>query len=139
MLTLPKVAADLDHNGRAWFAARFTVSTDPDVSNVVWRSVPSLLDATMRWAEPGEVDTEHVTLDMTAVAELLYASQLDPGDDIDTDALAGLVLAQVNRWHCDLSGPIAVLAQDAGDHPEACARRMSWCVTCAARLLGVSL
>ncbi len=137
---LPRVAAELGLCHGVWFAARY--ATDPDravgdETNIVWCGSPTLPSASFVWAT--DADTPHLTLDLTTVAELLYAAPIDVIDDTDLDALARLVLHEADRWHCDLTGPIALLAQEAGDHPEDCARRMTRCILCAARLLGVSV
>lgn len=127
-LTLPRIAADLDGTGHAWWA--FTSA----LGDTLWCAQPILPDASFAWAV--DVETPHLTLDSTAVAELLYASGIDPARPIGNEQLAALVLAEVARCHCSLTAAIEILAQDAGDHPHECAERMRGCLALADRLLG---
>lgn len=134
-LTLPHVAALYCGDGHAWYPARPAIPTKPDESDVLWFAEPVIpAGCPMRWADDHEVLTPHLVLDRTTIAELLYASALDPVWPISDAQLAAIVLYEVERCHCDLTAAVARLAQDAGDHPEACADRMTACLALAARL-----
>src|SRR4051812_12269923 len=111
--TLPRCAALYLGDGHAWYPARPTAVPNPDESDVLWLPTAVLPNPNaFRWAEPTEVKAPSVTLDLTAVAELIYGSNLDRGFDFADDKLFGdFVLAELDHWHCRLDGLIGRIAQ----------------------------
>lgn len=127
-LTLPKVAAEL--NGSPFFAIHSVLN-----DNVLWTHQPRLPNASFRWATDSEVTTEHVTLDETTIAELLFVAPIVPDDDPTPRDIRSAVVIQLAKCHCRIGECVEQLAQEAGDHPEACADRMRWCLALASTLL----
>lgn len=117
--TLPHVAMRL--LGDVAYPMRSLVDGAP-----VATFTPSLPDESFRWADSDEVLPEHLDLTDPAVfAEVLFASSLDPKfateDEIRVQLHRALIACACNIGECS-----AWMGQEGGDHPEACAARMTW-------------
>jgi hypothetical protein len=132
--TLPLVAADLCSDG-PWFAAHNVQTVNPTDRDVVWLTVPELPSDAFRWALDNEVMREHATLDLAAVTELLFCSTLDPDDHPSPDEIRDALVRQLDACHCRIGLCLLRVATAAGDHPEAAAERMTWCIDLAAIVL----
>jgi hypothetical protein len=66
------------------------------------------------------------TLDLTLCAEALFASRVQESEHATEDRIRAAVAEALDRLHAD--GVAAVMAQEAGDHPELCQRRMRWAI-----------
>lgn len=130
---LPRVAALVWDSG-PYYAARSTVHA-PDESNVVWLPAPVLPDSTFRWATDDEIRREHVTLDVGAISELLFASGADP-DALDDDGVMAAVDAMLRRVHCNMLACSGVVGEALATRWE-CTWKFDRCVIRAARLLAV--
>ena len=66
------------------------------------------------------------------LAQLLFACLLQPSELPSPTAIRAAVAAQFGACHGDLTGPLAVVAQEAGDRPDLYAARMQWALRCVA-------
>ena len=126
--TLPLVAAPL-YGEAPWYAAKSAAG------DVLWCSSPELPDASFSWALDADVTTAHATLDLTAVAELLWCSSLQPGTWPTPSEVQMALTAQLANCRCDLTPCLLRLATEAGDHPFETAARMRWCLALAELVL----
>lgn len=102
------------------------------------RYVPFLpAGAGWRWADDAEVESPHIVLTQTVVAELLFVAHGEPQHMTDADAIEAIDRVLSER-HCDLASCVAVVAADYGEAPVTAAARMSRCLIVAARLTGVT-
>lgn len=120
----------------AGFPVYFMRSASNDVTFM--RYEPTLPDATFRWAEPSEVKGECMPLDAGHVADLLFASGVDP-EAMDDEVAIRTVDQVLNETHCNAAACDAYSASYWDDDPPAAILRMTACVIRAARLLGVSV
>lgn len=134
--TLPRVAALVWDSG-PYYAARSIVH-GPDESNVVWVPSPALPDATFRWAEDAEVRSEHVTLDVRVLSELLFASGADPAA-LDNDEAMAAVDGVLRRVHCDMTRCSAEVCAAMAERWECAGAWFDGCVIRAARMLEVTV
>lgn len=138
--TLPKVAAELDLCAGTWYAAKYTVPpalTVGDENNVVWRHIPVLpADGSMVWADEPEVTGDHVTLDQETLAAILFCSALNTASDPGEYELLDAIDTTLTAYRCRAERCVNEHLNSVGDYPEDTARRWTWCITCAARLLG---
>jgi hypothetical protein len=134
-ITMPHVAATLFGEG-PWYAAHSTLVAEPDARNVIWLAAPELPDEGFRWAEDFEVASQHITLTDAALAELLFCSVIDPANTDMVIRARELVFTQLAVCRCNLSACAEQIGQEYGEHPEATARRMNWCLTIAEQLVG---
>jgi hypothetical protein len=74
-------------------------------------------------------------LSVTEVAEILFTAPLRESDNLAPAQLSAIVKRTWIAGGADCAGFAAQLAQEAGDHPEATARRMRWALTTAAHTL----
>ncbi len=134
--TLPRVAALVWDSG-PYYAARSIVH-GPDESNVVWVPSPALPDATFRWAEDAEVRSEHVTLDVGVLAELVFLSGTDP-DALDDDGVMAVADAMLRRLHCNMRECAAEVGELMGAGRETTGPLFNRCVIRAARMREVTV
>jgi hypothetical protein len=134
--TLPRVAGLVRDEGPFYAAHNLIDPVHGDERDVVWLAAPVLTGPTMRWATDDEVTSPHVELTVTAIAELLFAADVEPDQLADDDVML-LLVATLRRCRCDLTECAALLGQEYGEHPEVAVRRMGKCVQRAARLLKV--
>jgi hypothetical protein len=139
--TLPRIAADLDGNGMPFYAAAWDGSAD-DETNVIWLNKPVLIPG-HHWAVEAQVTSPHVTLDMAAIAKLLYAAEQLPVPvpvaSVCTSFAPWVIDAVLTWCHCDLAGIVGDLAQEYGEHQELAQPRMARCVAVAETLCGTGV
>jgi hypothetical protein len=134
--TLPLVATRFDGHGPYW-AAWSPIHAGPN-DNIVWLAEARLPNPRYyRWATDAEVSAEHVTLDVGAVSELLFASGMDP-DALDDDAAFAVIAAELQRVGCDMLACTGEVGAELAEHWEHTGR-FNACTIRAARLRGVSL
>lgn len=68
--------------------------------------------------------TMTITMTRAEVAEVLFASDLQPSQAPCADAIRAAVDATVSRY--GTGGCAALVACEFGDHPELAVRRMTW-------------
>lgn len=135
--TLPLVATRIDGDGPYWAAWSPIHSGSTD--GIVWLSEPQLPNpAYYRWATDAEVTCDHVTLNVGALAELVFLSGTDP-DALDDDGVMAIVGTMLRRLGCDMRECAAEVGDLMGAGRETTGPLFNRCVTRAARLLGVSL
>jgi hypothetical protein len=79
-----------------------------------------------------------VPLDVRAAATLLFASEVAV-EALNGADLRDVLAAEFTRRGCDLSGAVAEVAYEYGEHPETAAAHMQTCVIVASRLAGVTV
>lgn len=132
---MPHVATQFDGHGPYWAAWSPIHSAHTD--HIVWLAEPVLPNpAYYRWADDAEVEREHLTLDVGAVGELLFASGQDP-DALDDVSAAAVVDAELQRVGMDMTECCALVGADLAEHWED-ARRFDRCTIRAAQLLGIT-
>jgi hypothetical protein len=82
-------------------------------------------EVTMVTAPPADVST-------AALAQLLFAGPLQPSQRPSPAMIRAAVDAQHNRCDGNLNVAAALVAQEAGDHPDCYAERMHWAIGCVA-------
>jgi hypothetical protein len=131
---LPRAAAPVFGEG-PFYAAHLAAQDAPDETNIVWLAKPVLPDGSpLHWAVT--VPSAHVDLDEVTVAELLFCSPLDPGGVPTVADILGAIDRQLARCRCDIGMCEARVAQEAGDHRDMAADRMTWCRARAAQIRG---
>jgi hypothetical protein len=65
-------------------------------------------------------------LDLNLCAEALFASTIQESEHLTEDRIRAGVAEALERLH--VNGVAAVMAQEAGDHPDLCHRRMRWAI-----------
>ncbi|MEU8379292.1 hypothetical protein [Streptosporangium sp. NPDC048865] len=73
-------------------------------------------------------------MNVSDLAQVLFASTLQASDHPSPDQVRLTIEHLIRACHADLSGCAAVVAQEAGDHPEAYASRMRWALCEAGRV-----
>jgi hypothetical protein len=71
-------------------------------------------------------------VETAALAHLLFAGPLQPSQRPSPTTIRAAVDAQHDRCGGNLSAVAAIVAQEAGDHPDCCAERMRWALGCVA-------
>ncbi|MEV0583559.1 hypothetical protein [Nonomuraea sp. NPDC050310] len=71
----------------------------------------------------------------TELAQILFSSPLQPSQALS----ASEIRRAVENHSCDLSRCAALVAQEAGDHPESYAARMRWALTAVERAFAPAL
>jgi hypothetical protein len=66
------------------------------------------------------------------LAQLLFACPLQPSELPSPTAIRAAVAEQFGACHGDLTSPLEVVAQGAGDRPELYTARMHWALHCVA-------
>lgn len=139
-LTFPTVAALVRDEG-PFYAAYPAVRPAHAVGNecdVIWLAAPVLLDASLRWADDTEVRSAHVTLDAPTLAALIFCSALNTGGDPGEYELLDAIDSTLAAYRCHVERCVNRHDAEVGDYPEDTARRWTWCVVRAARLLGIA-
>ncbi|MFF3444073.1 hypothetical protein [Streptosporangium sp. NPDC002721] len=77
-------------------------------------------------------------MNVSDLAQVLFASELQASDDPSPDQVRLIIEGRIRSCHADLSDCAALVAQEAGDHPEAYANRMRWAL-CEADRIHLSL
>jgi hypothetical protein len=135
---LPRIAADLDGNGHAFYAAHALLG-DPDAENIIWfpsPTIPAGLAAAYRWADDTDVTSPHATFDTIGeLAELIFLSGREPLALDDAEA-ADAIDSALAACHCNMLACAASVAAEIADHPECAGPRFERAVVRAARLLG---
>jgi hypothetical protein len=67
-----------------------------------------------------------------ALAQLLFAGPLQPSQCPSSAMIRAAVDAQHDRCGGNLSAVAAIVAQEAGDHPDCYAERIRWAIGCVA-------
>jgi hypothetical protein len=65
-------------------------------------------------------------LELTALAQVLFASPVQPSDRPSPAAIRTAIQAQLGACHGNVATCLAVVAQEAGDRPDLYAARMQW-------------
>lgn len=141
-LTLPRIAAELDLASGVFYAAESTLPAQPDEHLVVWLPEPRFpagAEAMYRWTQDDRhIGRRHVTLNATALAELLYITDLDPAALDDTEALVAIDRS-LTEMHCDMLRCSARVSAGLSAHANCADPLWQSCRERAARLLAVSL
>jgi hypothetical protein len=72
-------------------------------------------------------------LDTPALAQLLFACPVQPSDHPTSTEIRTALAAQFRHCQGDLARAQGTVAQEAGDHPESYAARMSWAIRSVVR------
>jgi hypothetical protein len=73
-------------------------------------------------------------MNVSDLAQVLFVSALQASDHPSPDQVRMIIEGHLRARHADLSGCAALVAQEAGDHPEAYASRMRWALGEAVRV-----
>ena len=125
---LPLVARAV-FGGPPWFAMRSATG------GIAWSSTVELLDPTFTWAHDVDDATDHVTLTLPAVAELIWCSSLQPHDEPTRDQLVAALVHQLDVCHCELGACYERVGAAAAEHPAEYLTRMTWARDMAANML----
>jgi hypothetical protein len=74
-------------------------------------------------------------LDSYALAQLLFASPIQPSEHPSRAAIRKAMAAQFRCCHGDLKAVLAAVAQEAGDHPDSYVTRMKWAIRSVPRAI----
>ncbi|GAA2858217.1 hypothetical protein GCM10010517_16630 [Streptosporangium fragile] len=77
------------------------------------------------------------TMSVSDLARVLFASPLQASENPSPDQVRVIIEDRIRACHEDLSGCTALVAQEAGDHPEAYETRMRWALREADRVYPV--
>ncbi|MFB9679305.1 hypothetical protein [Streptosporangium vulgare] len=73
-------------------------------------------------------------MNVSDLAQVLFVSTLQASDHPSPDQVRTIIEGRIRACHADLSDCTALVAQEAGDHPEAYASRMRWALCEAGRV-----
>jgi hypothetical protein len=79
------------------------------------------------------VATSIADLDPGQLAQLLFAGPVQPSEQPSPAAIRMALAAQFRLCQGDLAAALAVVAQEAGDHPDSYAARMRWAIGAVGR------
>src|SRR5260370_36309733 len=80
------------------------------------------------------VTTALAQLELSALAQLLFASPVQPSELSSPTAIRTAVEVQFRTYHGNVAAGLALVAQEAGDPPDCYAARMRW----ARRAVGIA-
>jgi hypothetical protein len=70
------------------------------------------------------------------LAEVLFVSTLQESEAPTADQVRAVIEHGLNAWKEDCTACLACVAQEAGDHPDAFARRMHWALATVHSVFG---
>ncbi|WP_371784278.1 hypothetical protein [Streptosporangium subroseum] len=76
---------------------------------------------------------EKTMMSVSDLARVLYASALQASEDPSPDQVRMIIEDQIRLCHADPARCAALVAQEAGDHPEAYEARMRWALKAVGR------